>query len=156
MAYWVWDPAFSVGIAVIDQQHKRLIDYINELNNAQRYNDKAKVQTVLWNLIDYTISHFSFEESLMQEAGYAMFEAHKKVHEAFIKRIEFFQARYQNGEDMTRQLMNELQIWLTHHIQHDDKDYQQSVKAMLEKKQLKAEHATNEGWIKSLVDKFFA
>lgn len=152
MAYWVWDPVFSVGIDVIDQQHKRLIEYINELNNALRYNDKQKVQTVLLHLIDYTMSHFSFEESLMQAAGYAMLEPHKKVHESFIRRIDFFKERFQNGEDVTRQLMTELQIWLINHIQHDDKDYKEIVTAMLDKKHVNAEH---ESWIKSLTDKFF-
>ncbi|NCB55450.1 MAG: bacteriohemerythrin, partial [Epsilonproteobacteria bacterium] len=72
MAYWVWEPAFSVGIAVIDNQHKRIIDYINELNNALVYRDSEKAKEVLSYLVDYTLSHFSFEESLMQEAGYAM------------------------------------------------------------------------------------
>ncbi len=44
MAYWVWEPAFSVGIAVIDNQHKRIIDYINELNNALVYRDSEKAK----------------------------------------------------------------------------------------------------------------
>lgn len=156
MAYWVWDPVFSVGIAVIDNQHKQLIEYINELNSALRYNDTQKVETVLSSLIDYTLSHFSFEENLMKQAGYAMFESHKKVHEAFIKRIDFFKERLFNGENITRQLMTELQVWLLNHIQHDDKDYKQSVIAMLEKREIAAaKNTAQEGWLKGLVDTFF-
>jgi hemerythrin len=78
MAYWRWDPAYSVGIAVIDEQHKRIIEYINELNKATLYQDNQKVASVLLHLVDYTISHFSFEESLMEEANYTMLEAHKR------------------------------------------------------------------------------
>ncbi len=156
MAYWVWEPAFSVGIAVIDNQHKRIIDYINELNNALVYRDSEKAKEVLSYLVDYTLSHFSFEESLMQEAGYAMLEPHKKVHESFIKRIDFFKERSLNGEEITRQLMNELQIWLINHIQYDDKDYQEAVIDMLEKKQISAAKQTaNEAWLKTLADMFF-
>lgn len=158
MAYWKWEPAFSVGIAVIDNQHKRIIEYINELNTVSMYNnhDKEKVRIVLLELIDYTESHFSFEESLMQEAGYSMVTAHKQVHIAFIERIIFFKERYQNGEDIAKQLMIELQIWLVNHIQHDDTDYKEVVQAMLQKKQIAPmESQIKDGWLTTLINKFF-
>lgn len=156
MGHWKWDPAFSVGIEVIDNQHKRIIEYINELATASTYRDKEKVHTILLSLIDYTVSHFSFEESLMQEAGYTMLEPHKRVHGAFIERINFFKKRYENGEDIAKQLMMDLQIWLINHIQHDDTDYKEIVQAMLQKRQI----IPNESWIKdkwltALVGKFF-
>ena len=28
----LWGPAYELGILVIDQQHKRIVDYINELD----------------------------------------------------------------------------------------------------------------------------
>lgn len=37
MSYWKWDPAYSVGIEVIDHQHKRLFGYINELGTVKIY-----------------------------------------------------------------------------------------------------------------------
>ncbi len=156
MSFWVWDPAFSVGIEVIDNQHKRIIEYINELDAASRYNDLQKVYNVLLNLSDYTISHFSFEESLMEQAGYLMVEPHKQVHKAFIRRVDFFKERYENGENVTKQLMGELQIWLINHIQHDDSDYTDDVKAMLNKKNngtsLKDD---KKGWLSGMMSKFF-
>ena len=156
MAYWVWDPSFSVGIEIIDNQHKRIIEYINELGVASQYGDQQKVYNVLLGLIDYTISHFSFEESLQEQAGYPMLEPHKKVHQAFIRRIEFFKERYEGGEDVTKQLMSELQIWLINHIQHDDSDYTDDVKAMLDKKKHGAsEQEEQKGWLSSMVNKFF-
>ncbi|MDD3341950.1 MAG: bacteriohemerythrin [Sulfurospirillaceae bacterium] len=156
MSYWVWDPSFSVNIAVIDDQHKRIIEYINELNSALLYDNKQKVTIVLHQLIDYTISHLAFEESLMQEAGYEKLEPHKKVHASFVGRIDHFKERSLGGEDITRALMNELQVWLLGHIQHDDKDYMQSVTTMLEKKDIVAtKNQAKEGWLKSLVDAFF-
>ena len=156
MAHWKWDPAFSVDITVIDNQHKRIIDYINELGTVSMYHNKDKVHTVLVSLIDYTLSHFSFEESLMQEAGYSMLEAHKKVHFAFIERINFFKERYENGEDIAKQLMMDLQIWLVNHIQHDDTDYKEIVQTMLQKKQIAPmEGQIKDGWLTTLIDKFF-
>ena len=151
MSYWKWEPSFSVGIAVIDDQHKRIIAYINELGTISIYHDKEKVRTVLLALLDYTVSHLAFEERLMQEAGYPKLEAHKQIHLSFIKRIHFFQERYENGEDITKQLMMELQMWLINHIQNDDTDYKEVVQAMLHKK----EGQMNDGWLTTLIDKFF-
>ena len=157
MAYWIWNASFSVGIAVIDEQHKRLIDYINELNTSLCYHDKYRVKEVLEGLIDYTKSHFSFEESLMNQADYAHFEAHRQTHEAFIKRIDFFKERYENGEDISKQLMDELQIWWTHHIQSEDKAYQKIVTEMLAKKEIVAasESTAQSKWLQALKTKFF-
>jgi len=151
MSYWKWEPSFSVGIAVIDDQHKRIIAYINELGTISIYHDKEKVRTVLLALLDYTVSHLAFEERLMQEAGYLKLAAHKQVHLSFIERIHFFTERYENGEDISKQLMTELQMWLINHIQNDDTDYKEVVQAMLHKK----EGQMNDGWLTTLIDKFF-
>jgi len=40
--------------------------------------DKESVRRVLDDLIDYTMSHFAFEESLQEEAGYKYAKPHKK------------------------------------------------------------------------------
>ena len=159
MAYWTWDPAYSVGIEVIDHQHKQLIEYINELSIAGAYRsfeNRQKVQNVLEKLVDYTISHFSFEEQLMEEAGYDMLAPHIKVHEAFIERIAFFKKRFENGEDITKQLILDLQMWLVNHIQKDDADYKEIVQKALKKKNISPnDEAKKDKWLKSLVKKFF-
>ena len=157
MSYWKWDPSFSVGIAVIDDQHKRIIAYINELGTISIYHDKAKIRAVLEALKDYTVSHLAFEESLMEEAEYPNLEAHKQIHLAFIERILFFKERYESGEDISRQLMMDLQMWLINHIQHEDADYKEAVLAMLHTKQVAPmESPQKEGWLTAHMHKFFA
>jgi len=156
MSYWKWDPAFSVGIAVIDDQHKRMIAYINELGTISIYHDKAKIRAVLEALKDYSVSHLAFEESLMEEAGYPKLEVHKQIHLAFIERILFFKERYESGEDISRQLMMDLQMWLINHIQHEDADYKEAVLSMLhEKKVSPMETLQKEGWLHTHMNKFF-
>lgn len=156
MGYWRWDSAFSVGIAVIDDQHKQMIEYINDLGAVSLYHDSEKVRTVLLALMDYTVSHLAFEESLMQEAGYRKFEAHKQIHLSFIERIHFFKERYESGEDVSQQLMLDLQMWLINHIQNDDKDYKEVVLSLLQKKEIAPmEEHGQDGWLTTLRDKFF-
>lgn len=65
-----WVPEYNTGIDVIDDQHKRILDYINEIDGIDANTDRDRVKQILENIIDYTQSHFTFEESLQEEAGY--------------------------------------------------------------------------------------
>lgn len=155
MAHWKWEPSFSVGIVEIDNQHKQLIQYINDLNIAFAYNKRYMTEEVLKKLVQYTISHFAFEENLMEEAGYPVLEPHKKLHESFVNRIIFFQERYENGENISKQLQEELQLWLINHIKNDDKNYKDIVKQMLREKSQHENEDTKHNWISSLINKYF-
>ncbi len=73
----LWGPAYELGILVIDQQHKRIVDYINELDRlVGQPGAQLGVVRVLYDLVDYTESHFSFEEALMERAGYDELDDH--------------------------------------------------------------------------------
>jgi len=100
MTYIEWSDEFATGISVIDGQHKRIIHYINQLTDAQNLEEPKLIDEVLVNLIDYTLSHFAFEESLMNEAGYDGFAIHKQTHDAFRKKINNYQERHKAGEDV--------------------------------------------------------
>ena len=63
-----WTPDLSVGIEIIDNQHKRIVEYINQLHEARIRQDKEAISQVIEELVDYTLSPFSFEESMMEEA----------------------------------------------------------------------------------------
>ena len=63
-----WVPEYNTGIDVIDDQHRRILDYINEIDAIDVNTDRERVKQILENIIDYTQSHFTFEESLQEEA----------------------------------------------------------------------------------------
>ena len=123
-----WHPDYNTGIEVIDDQHKRILDYINEIQNVRVSHDRDKVRQVLDNIIDYTQSHFTFEESLQQEAQYKYCVPHKRVHDLFIKKIENYRDRFLMGQEIEEELHQVLTKWLINHIQHDDADYVGAVK----------------------------
>ncbi len=55
-----WTDAYSVGVAEIDKQHKKLIDLINALHDAMSKGQaKAVIGKVLGELISYCASHFA-------------------------------------------------------------------------------------------------
>ena len=72
------------------------------------------VGPVLDELVDYTISHFAFEESLQEECGYQHAKPHQAVHEMFVKRVAKFQEKHYAGEDVALQLHAMLSTWLAH------------------------------------------
>ena len=125
----VWSSELEIGVPVIDAQHQRIVDYINAVENIVTLPNREELLAVLDELIDYTLSHFTFEEELMEAAGYAHTNAHKKVHQLFAKRIAGFKTRAIAGEVIAESLLTVLKAWLVNHIQRDDQDYSDDVKA---------------------------
>jgi hemerythrin len=127
----VWDSALDTGIEVIDTQHKRIVTYVNQLEAAQVSGDRIQVAEIIEQLVDYTQSHFGFEEAMMEEAGYMFLKPHRKVHELFIKRVTDFTVRAAKGENIARELHSMLTKWLINHIANEDQDYRKAVTQML-------------------------
>jgi hemerythrin len=151
MAHIQWSDDLNTNIAVIDSQHKRIVSYINSLEDINGKNDRAVEEQVLNELVDYTLSHFAFEESLMEDAGYGFINGHKRVHQLFVKRVNDFMQRFKMGEDITDELLTVLKAWLINHIKSDDNDY-----AGIVRKNLGNMEARNGGgWLSKSVKKFF-
>ena len=149
MAFLEWSHDLDTGIDIIDSQHKRIVEYINELHEARETLDKKMVGEVIEELVDYTISHFSFEESLMEKADYPYLDPHKRVHGLFIKKVDTFVDRFKAGEDVSEELLKMLQRWLVNHIRNEDGDYAEIVKKSMKK--LNKE----QGWLSRTLGKFF-
>ncbi len=152
MTLLVWQDDLNTGIEVIDHQHMRIVEMINHLQVAQKSMERLAVSEVIDELIDYTMSHFAFEEELMEEAGYPFSHAHKRVHEIFGKRVSEYRMRFQAGEDVSDELRNMLARWLFNHIRGDDKAYAESVKRHLN--QFAREHEEG-GWLSRTMKRLF-
>jgi hemerythrin len=152
MAYLHWSSDLDTGIDVIDKQHRRIVDYLNELNSANEVGDRKATGHVLQELVDYTLTHFAFEEELQERAAYPFLKAHKRVHEIFTKRVGEFLKRAEAGEDVTPALLSMLKIWLVNHIKGDDADYAECVKQNLG---LESTRDNTGGWLGGLMHKFF-
>lgn len=123
--YVEWQDSYSVGINSIDQQHKKLINLINQLQTAVDYSTGEEFEREALNeLVEYTKTHFTHEEGLMQQYGYPAFEPHKAEHTQMIKQVENVIAEYEKDPDrsMTHAL-NFLKDWLINHINGTDKQY---------------------------------
>jgi hemerythrin len=146
----VWTPELDTGIAVIDRQHERIVDLINAFGAAGH--DQDAIADALGELVDYTMSHFAFEEELMEEAGYQFCAAHKRVHDMFTRRVNEYKLRFDAGEDVADELRSMLSRWLFNHIRNDDKAYADSVKRHLN--HFVREHQQG-GWLSRTVKRLF-
>jgi len=150
MAYLIWQHSLDTGIEEIDNQHKRIVEMINDLYDAQQKGDTKEIRNVLVDLVDYTQSHFSFEETLMEDAGYRFSRAHKRVHELFIRRVEQYRIRFDAGENIIQELRDTLSRWLFSHIRSEDAAYSETVKANM------AKLSKNQGWMTRSIKRFFS
>jgi hemerythrin-like metal-binding protein len=126
MEFMTWTSDLSVGVAVLDDDHKRLIGIINQLHfGITAGHDRKVLEAVLGELVDYTIIHFSREEEMLQKAGYVAIPAHKTEHEKFIAQISNVQKRIKSAPVamLDLELMGFLRSWLFSHILVSDKKY---------------------------------
>jgi len=123
MSFLEWDVKYEVGVPLIDNQHRRVVDYINQLHGAVENGDRREVMDVLDQLVEYTVAHFGFEEAMQEQGQYPRVEEHKEVHQKFTANIDQYRQRFENGEDIARKLLEELNAWFISHIQEEDADY---------------------------------
>ena len=119
-----WNDSLSVGVDLIDEQHKMLIQRIKDLSDAVNSSRGAgQIGKTLGFMIDYTNFHFSTEEKHMTELGYPGFDIHKQQHEEFkttlndmVTEFEEDGATAQLSEGVNTYLIN----WLIKHIKSID------------------------------------
>ena len=123
MALITWSNMLSTGIGEQDTQHKKLIDMINQLNDAMQAGKGSEVLgKVLSELVNYTVFHFGYEEKLMSEHGYTDTPAHKAEHVKFVQTVGDFKKKFDAGNAVISvEIMNFLRDWLTSHIMKTDK-----------------------------------
>lgn len=125
MALLTWTDRYSVGIKEIDEQHKQLINMINELHEAMLAKQgKEALMTVLNKLANYCVSHFAMEEKLLSTHGYPEFADHKDKHVKMTTKVKALIADVQSGKStISIEVMQFLRDWLDKHIMGTDKKY---------------------------------
>lgn len=146
-----WTEKYELGISVIDGQHKRIVDYINKLADLGPDASSEDISEIVDSLLDYTYSHFAFEEALMEEAGYEQLNFHQQTHEKFTNRIKDLHGRFCEGESVNEEIGELLKNWLLNHIMEDDRSYAPVVKQNISEN----EGNTEGNWITNSIRRFF-
>ncbi|MGE4343810.1 MAG: bacteriohemerythrin [Geoalkalibacter sp.] len=120
-----WDESFSVNIDRIDREHRKLIDLINQLNEAMLEQKAQKAMTaIVTEMVDYAQTHFATEELYMEEFHYPDLDLHRVEHQKFIEKTDELCRRVSQGEFvLSLEVMRFLRDWLKSHILGTDKKY---------------------------------
>lgn len=122
-----WGERFTVGVAILDDQHKELIRIINSLVDCQHATaDSEPVADVLQNMTQYAAHHFKTEERLLEEYDYPQYASHQAEHTAFkAKTARFCMDAIAHKNALAGDVLNYLSAWLTSHILESDMKYKE-------------------------------
>lgn len=120
-----WNDSYSVGIAELDEQHKKLFRIINTMFEADDLSVNSQTVTdLLTEMVEYASAHFDAEEKYMSEHEYPDLANHIRAHETFRKKVdELRSARMAENKDMPSDMIRFLYEWLVNHIMFGDKKY---------------------------------
>ncbi len=120
-----WSDNFATGIAVIDEQHHKLVDLLNQLaiNMASRC-DTLTLLVVFDQLADYAVYHFQTEEAVWKKylGDDALVLTHVATHQSFIEEVLKVrdQATALSSDETVEKVISFLVHWLAFHILEDD------------------------------------
>lgn len=121
-----WKESYSIGVDLIDAQHKHLFNLGNSvldlMKNDSSLDKSEQIIQLIDDLLQYTKFHFLSEESYMLKIDFPLYESHKKEHDAFIQKITDINLatissnQYKHIQDLVTFLLN----WIVIHIFEKD------------------------------------
>ncbi|MHC4270335.1 MAG: bacteriohemerythrin [Planctomycetota bacterium] len=120
-----WNDEYSVNISLIDEQHKKLFDLINQANIVEALNNNTKdVLAILDQMTEYALEHFETEEHYMEEFDFPGYQSHRNEHIDFTNTAIDYKNRVVGGDyQIINEILEYLKQWLFNHIQVTDKKY---------------------------------
>ncbi len=116
----------SVGVPMLDADHKALIGLINLLQRSIGDDEEyVAVYSVLGSLQDYAAHHFAREEGMMRAARCPQLDQHRNTHFGFSSQVENLKSRYEENPSAVRarECLTFLNDWLVNHICTTDMNY---------------------------------
>jgi len=121
----LWKDELLTGVAVIDEQHKELFARIENLLDAcNQGKGKAEVANTVDFLAEYIKIHFRDEEEIQRNSGYPEYEAHKAMHDQWVREVAELREQLATDGPTVRLVLkvNRTVVdWLTQHILKVDK-----------------------------------
>jgi len=125
MVLFEWNDSYSVGVSVFNEEHKKIINLINNLYEAMKTGrGKESLGSIFNELVDYTVVHFNNEEAMMRKYNYPGLEDQVSEHKKLTSQVRELEAKFKGGASfVTIDVLNFLKDWLTNHIAGSDKKY---------------------------------
>jgi len=125
--YIEWSDSYSLGIKMIDDQHKGLLDIVNDLYSHSTGNETEEMfyfKDVIHQAVDYIKNHFQVEEKLLLATKYPAYAEHKKAHDQFTLMVVTSAKDFEAGKRLVlEKFAHFLRDWILSHIALMDQDY---------------------------------
>lgn len=120
-----WGVQYATGIESIDNQHRRLVNMINALQNALEQGYSVSIMVHIFDEIAaYTVYHFGHEEQLFAKFGYPEEAEHGLEHQRLKDQALAMRDRLKAGDaEIGPELLEFLVRWLQNHIVGSDMRY---------------------------------
>ena len=128
----VWTDRMSVGVKLLDNDHKKLVLLVNKLfDGVVAVGARPALESVFEELVDFTRLHFFHEERLLAETGYPDSAAHRHEHDQLLEQLMELQVHFAVSTELANDLdvMNRLRVWLFKHTQGADQEFVPHLKA---------------------------
>jgi len=124
MQAFVWNKRFETGIASVDEQHRRLVEIVNQMGEVliDGSSTEASINDVFATLAEYAQFHFADEERLMAEASLHQGSAdlHQQHHRQFVAQLTTMWKGRADLVNPAEVLQGFLASWLAFHILEED------------------------------------
>jgi hemerythrin len=122
----LWSHDYSVQIPAIDNEHKLLVEIINELSDALDIHERVQIRIVVMTLDKLSRCirrHFESEERFLMFNNYPEFDTHQLEHTKLMAQLELFERGFQaEKRAFNVKMLIFLKDWLVRHIiTHDCK-----------------------------------
>ena len=130
-----WNENFNTGITLIDEQHKMLVQLLNQLASHVAFQaDIPTLSAIFDQLADYAVYHFQAEEMIWHEylSEDPMEAKHKLVHNSFIQAVQKLKEETASkpADTVIEGVLSFLARWLASHILENDRYQAHVVLAM--------------------------
>lgn len=134
-----WNPLYDTKHKIIDEQHKELVNIINDLYLStidHKINKNEAFINAAKRCIEYADYHFKTEEKIMDIINYSDTENHKAMHKSFYDEVVSQIKNYQEGQPfIANKLVKFLKDWLLEHIAFRDKIFVEELMRVLKNRE---------------------
>jgi hemerythrin-like metal-binding protein len=126
-----WNNAFSIGIDVIDDQHKKFFELLDKSYLLIfQGNSQSELSHLLDELIEYSKYHFAAEEELMRKHNYVNLDQHILKHRSFTNKVLSYKIDIiREHKYMSVDIFDFIRNWLMDHILETDIEMGENIRS---------------------------
>ena len=125
MPILIWKNSFNLGIEIIDEQHRHLIDTLNKLfDSLNEGKENVVLGETLNELINYALAHFETEEEYFKKFNFEGAKEHILEHQKLKERVATFKEQFkEKGSRILNEVTQLIGNWFSDHEENYDRQY---------------------------------